>query len=178
MSALYPGGPTLNEFRAYYEVAGDKRFTIFTDPTEADTDLTATWKHSLAIAAAFVEGAGVSHGQVVFEKQPGVDRARLIPEFMAHYERIVAPLQEEAANLSKDERFDLGIFTENAKRRVRQAGRRTLSAFVLFAVGAGQRRGGLFVPEPMMGDEPYSRILGPKIAAHILPTIEEIRERW
>jgi hypothetical protein len=178
-SPMYPGGPDVDEVLAYREVVSERSpFTVFRSATDK-VDIEPKLANLGAVCVTFVPSNpdAILHGQMAVER-PGRDRDTVVPKFMEDYEQVVTPIHDEIDAMSEDDKFDLTVLTAGVARRVTRAGRRTLSAFAVFFASDDRQYGGLFVPEQMMGDSPVARELAPRIAAHLLPKIDAVREAW
>lgn len=177
-SPMYPGGPDVDEVLAYREVVAGEPFSVFRSSTE-QVGIEPVQADLAAVHVAYMpdDADVILHGQMAVER-PGRDREVIVPAFMEDYDRVVTPVHDEIDAMSDDERFDLKFLAARAVHRVTETGRRTLSAFALFFTSDERQYGGLFVPEPMMGDSSISRELAPLIAARLLPRVDEVNQGW
>lgn len=171
--------PGVDEILAYREIVStDTPFAAFSDP-RTRVSLRPRLEDLVAVSIVFTpdDTEDVAHAQMAIER-PTAGREVIVPAFMAEYDRVVTPLQDEVVALSDDERAALNVDAAHAARQVLAEGRRTLAAFALFSAGGDSQHGRLLVPRPMMGNSGQSQVLAPQIAAHILPRAEVVNQRW
>lgn len=118
--------PGLDEILAYREiVSSDTPFAAFSDPV-TQVSLSPRLEDLVAVNIVFTpdDTEDVAHAQMAIER-PTAGREVIVPTFMAEYDRVVTPIQDEVAALSDAERAELNVDAAHAARQVLAEGRRS-----------------------------------------------------